>query len=457
MLKWVQERAESYVSENWHSPLALLVASVVLAGGCIAFFARLDLTALSLLEWVFTGIAVGALSFVWWLTTRRVAKTPKGKLGFGVAISYEDARYGKELRQDFLLAIRDLLQGTPLSHGIHFNEFGPHIADRLDDLESARKLLDRSRTHFLIWGRARQRDSSKGPVHRLDIHGMVKHARVPIEVSRALAEEFNQVLPQHLTISKRDDVVTLPLTAFWIDTSTRYIVGIAALISGDLDFAEELLSSAETRLTQPSGHELPSLNRSKVREKLAALYEVRLTKLGNLYGVKRDKKYLEQCEPVLAKLEDYMPDSYSARLQRAIGAFVLRRDIEKARSELAACHSEQDITWRYSEAFLFAYEGHLDAAYDAYKKAFSRELADETVPIQSEQFIEGVLDEEPEKYWLYFALGMINHRAKRDFVAAKRDFGRFCEQAEPGRFAVQVEAVRRWVTQLDAQAADEGK
>ena len=105
MLKWVQERAESYVSENWHSPLALLVASVVLAGGCIAFFARLDLTALSLLEWVFTGIAVGALSFVWWLTTRRVAKTPKGKLGFGVAISYEDARYGKELRQ---IKIRNL-------------------------------------------------------------------------------------------------------------------------------------------------------------------------------------------------------------------------------------------------------------------------------------------------------------------------------------------------------------
>ena len=225
MLEQVRESVESYVSENWHNPLALLVASVVLAGGCVAFFARFDLTALSLSEWVLTGIAVGALFVFWWFTTQRVPKTPKGKLGFGVAVSYEDVRYGKELRQDFLLAIRDLLQGTPLSHDIHFIEFRPHIADGLGDLESARQLLDRSRAHFLIWGRARQRDSSKGPVHRLDIRGMVKHARVSIEVSRALAEEFSQVLPQHLTISKRDDVVTWPLTAFWIDTSTRYILG----------------------------------------------------------------------------------------------------------------------------------------------------------------------------------------------------------------------------------------
>ena len=72
--------------------------------------------------------------------------------------------------------------------------------------------------------------------------------------------------------------------------------------------------SAEEKLTRPSGPELPSLNRGKVREKLAALYEVRLTRLGNLYSLKRDKKYLELCEPVLVRLEDYLPDSYSAPL-----------------------------------------------------------------------------------------------------------------------------------------------
>jgi hypothetical protein len=50
---------------------------------------------------------------------------------------------------------------------------------------------------------------------------------------------------------------------------------------------------------------------------------------------------------------------------------------------------------------------------------------------------------------------MINHRAKRDFQSAKKDFEVFLRAADPRRFSTQVAVVQDWLAEInDSLAVD---
>jgi hypothetical protein len=131
---------------------------------------------------------------------------------------------------------------------------------------------------------------------------------------------------------------------------------------------------------------------------------------------------------------------------------MLHRDVATARSEFAACSRIDDASWRYGQAFLAAYEGDLHRAYREYRDAFAAPLSDVSVPVQCEEFILIVLELEPQRYFLHFALGLINLKAKGDYAAARRDLTSFLAKADANRFPVQVEAAKRWIMELDGYA-----
>ena len=127
----------------------------------------------------------------------------------------------------------------------------------------------------------------------------------------------------------------------------------------------------------------------------------------------------------------------------------MHRDLETARSEIRACRNSQDAAWRYSEAFLHAYDGDLQRAYVSYRNAFDSPLNDRTVPTQCEEFIQAIIEEEPDRTWLYYCLGLINHRAKGDPEAAIKDFRRFVDEVDNERFARHVRYARRWIDEIE--------
>lgn len=170
------------------------------------------------------------------------------------------------------------------------------------------------------------------------------------------------------------------------------------------------------------------------------------------FTYRRELAGLWEAERYVACLRVYAPEHYGARLCAAICAFVLHKDGTTAMAEIAACKRIEDGGWRYSEAFLLAYEGDLEGAYRAYSAAFHAPLGDITVPIQCEEFIHGVLEAEPERYWLYYSLGLINHRAKRDLAAAVMDFNKFVTMADSARFKKQIAAARKWVSEIQVEA-----
>ncbi len=107
----------------------------------------------------------------------------------------------------------------------------------------------------------------------------------------------------------------------------------------------------------------PAVLLDRIRTRLGQLYEEWLSRLALCHFATRDSALIEEQDALVAKLRRYQPDSYNGHLVAALAAFVLRRDLVAARREIAACNGSMDAAWRYSEAFLYAYEGDLQNAY----------------------------------------------------------------------------------------------
>jgi tetratricopeptide (TPR) repeat protein len=232
----------------------------------------------------------------------------------------------------------------------------------------------------------------------------------------------------------------------------RYIIGLASLISGDVEQAEQLLEDISNRINSwPL--ELPTVKIIKTRLpfRLAEVYEQHSRLLYLDWYTTRNKAKVQALEDRCKKLLTFRPDSYVGFITQAICCFVLRRDVGGALAEIKKCQKVKDCTWMYSKAFLLAYQGKVEEAKKTYWRAFKTPSTVSSTQIQVEVFLEEVIAEEPEKYYLYYFLGLINYHAKEDTVAALRDFQTFLDKVKDDHFPSLVEDARKYLAQRYAQ------
>lgn len=444
------EDAFNYAKERWPTKRAALFLSAAVAVGAVFFFAEFDLAAISSSEW---GVVVAVVGVPWiaWAWSHRIPRHRKGFIGFGVAIAYEDPQHGARLKADFTGALRKLLSGQAGHPGFHFVEYPQHISRKVEGIDDARELIGKSRGHFLIFGSAKRRVLDGETTHVLEMEGVVRHAEVAHEVSARLAEEFRAVFPRNLHVAEENDLFALRVTAQWVDVSARYVVANAALISGDLDYAEQLLRQLEAEFQASNVPGVPAAAhiQNKLPIRIADLLKLRIGRLGSQYMLKHDPEPLKRSEPILDELAKYDSAWYSGHLHRAICAFVLRRDLSEAYAALKNCEGNPDPTWLYSKAFLKAYEGDLRSAADLYRKAFRKDPSDPSVPIQTEEFMNIVLAEEPHRVELHFCLGLVNYKSKKDLAAARRDFEHFLARTGEEQHARERGLARKWIDKID--------
>ena len=371
MPSWIKDLAEAALS-RWHTYTGLGIALIVVALASLFLFSALDFRNVSLSEWVGLILVFLAVTGVWWRT--HIPRTPKGKLGFAVAMVYDRPDQARALRADLVMTMRDLVNDADPTRRFHFVEVPEGIANRLVDADSAVEFAKRCRLGFLIYGRARVRRLNGVESHIIDLRGVVRHAALQAVESERLGQDFGRSWPRRMLLSTDGSFLACEFAAKHLDAVSRYVIGSASTVSDDFLFAEQLLRDSENRLKDvmalAQASELNVLLQ-RVQERLRELYARWLSQLTAEYTRRRDTQSLESAETIIAKLRQYDPESYLARTMAAVCAFVLRRDLPAARSELQLCRKVQDSAWMYGEAFLFAYEGDLDRAYRSYRDAFS--------------------------------------------------------------------------------------
>ena len=136
---------------------------------------------------------------------------------------------------------------------------------------------------------------------------------------------------------------------------------------------------------------------------------------------------------------------------RAIYYFVAEHNIKGAKNEIKKCkHMSKDPAWKFSYAFLFAYEGDLDKAILWYDKAFKdtkyKEVMEEVV-----SFIQWNLDDEPDKIQLLFCMGYLSYKGLFDKSRAIEYFSKFCNHVKSNAFPEYQNKANEFVEQITSK------
>ena len=446
------------LTDRWGTWQALALMLALAGCACLWLFSL----RLTVWDGAATATVLGTVAVVWWAT--RFQRTPRGKVGFGLAIRYDGAHGGGlEVQEDFSGVLRRLINGSPaMERSFHFFEFRRPMARRISEAspEEVKRLVLRARAHFVLDGRVRARAVGGEDSYVLELRGTVLHRQLPDALKQAFAADFSGVLPPVLLVPRSDSLPGFEVAARHVDVVARYIIGSAAAFSGQLRYAEELLLDARRRCAAggayavPAGDPLPK----RVTARLVELY---LAQAGAAYRRWLGAPSAADAAAVrtaCANLDLVEPGfTYGKSLLKAICSVVIDGDTRTARAELERCRRVKDAAWCYGIAFLDAAEGNLEGAYRGYVRAFGLPTPDASVSIQCEQFIQWFLSTRPSAVGLYFCLGLINYRAKGDLVAARADLGRFLAlTAGCVAFREQREAAERWIAEIADRIGERG-
>ncbi len=421
------------IGSKWPRKSSLLIALLIVLFSLLWMFSGINIVEVSLNELIIT-ICTLILVFSVWLISTKVKRASKGKIGFGVAITTETKKQRKQIASDFVETLRDLLFQGNLRYQFSFIELSQYHSAKIKNAEDAENYLRTTKCQFLIFGRARIRQIEGKDNHFLNMEGIVAHRHVPEKISKHLGVEFAELFPRKLQLLSENDLFLFEFTSQWVNFVARYIIGIASLISGNVEYAQELFEDLQRKIDQQQTN-LPAI--VKIRRRLPGrLTEVYLTQVKFNHAIwrrNRDQDSLNRTKFFLDKLESLSPNDYTGHLLRGIWHFVANRDIPAAKREVRKCRYIREGTWCYSYAFLCAYEGNMKEAIKYYRLAFKYKY-ETNVPFEIEEFIDWVLKLEPDKVQLHFCLGFVNYRGKGDKLQALRDFEKFIEITPNGKF-----------------------
>jgi hypothetical protein len=415
----------------WSSPMGLVIASVVCTGLSRSLTLGLPL-------WVTAIVFVLGQSVVTaaWVLKNRLPCVTAGKVGIAIAVAAEGPDEQAKLRTDFCDTIKWAIHSRD---SLEVLVVPPRYAAKAVDRVAATTLMERTRARVLVYGRCRKRHD----VFVIELRGIVRHAPLPNEVRDALGGEFGHLLPERIDLS--DNALDFEVTAGRVQYVARYIIGLAAFLSGDPGYAIAVFETL--------AHDLPKLGDRGLRQELAGKLRCRTAdaraaraQLEYLtFRTSRDPAHLETMRADLERLEALATEHpevgkqlawYLGNLLWALYHFLAHRDVDAAMGAIRRCRDlhTPDTAWRFSEAFLLAYSGKVADALRIYRKA----LAKKYTPLflfGIEEFIADILSDEPERYHLHMCLGFLNLHFKGDNLLANYHFGEFLRRAKPEELA----------------------
>jgi hypothetical protein len=440
-----------FLERKWFEKSGLLAAIVVCSVGSMTLFtSQADSAWIRLLS----AVSAGLLVYGVWLVSRRIPKTKQGKVGIVVAVSCENDAESQRLRADFIDPLRKAIHSGFSGGSLQLIELPHFLLNSPLDNESALTIKSKVRAHLMLYGRVRRRVDGKDEFCYLELDGIVSHRPVSNEISKAFGKEFSELLPRGIRIPAGREFAGFSITSNLTEIVAKYVLGIAAGLSGDLAYAETLFSEVHSRVhakLAQDKEDLPTYRTlsKRIPFRLLEIYEARAIIAYSDWRKNPSAESLDVIEESLkamVRLGISRPPSFY--FFSAIHHFLLNRDVSSALEELKNVKGQGGI-WNLNVAFLNAYKGNLRAASRHYKLAAATEV-DLDTSLQVEDFLCRILEIEPDKYQVNFCLGMFNEHIKGDLNRAVYDYEAFLTSGNPSDFAIERELVKNWISALKA-------
>jgi len=416
-----------WLSNNWQNPIAIVV---VIIGTILLWFSSEILNSLGNLNIYFLAIIV-LFEFMLWYFSTRIRKIEKDNIGIVIAITTENESVQERLKNDFIVNIREVIKSGSYKQFqvINLSDYHSKIIKE-NPHKNCIKYHNLTNGTFLVFGHCAKRMHKEKECYYLKLEASVIHSLIPKIVSSAFSGDMAKIFPKECFVSVTDEILGFKIEAQKIGFSAEYILGMASFFSKDFTTAFKLHFSLISELEKNNSKYLDSDNIIIGRIKsstinILTIESIILARINYVY-----KNDIYKMNYFIEIIQKYKPNNYDAHLLKAIYFFLKNRDIESALNEIDKAKSKKDSAWLYSKAFLLAYRGDdLSQAYHVYQQAF-KGFAALIVPIEVEEFILDVLENEVKKIQLWYCLGLINFFKKEDYLLADEYFQKFISLAK---------------------------
>lgn len=440
----------NFLERKWFEKSGLASAVTFCAVGAVFLF-----TSPSDAPWVraLAAAVVGLVVYSVWLYSRKVPKTASGRVGIVIAILCESDEESKRLRADFIAPLRTAIHDGASGGTLQLIELPKFLSSSIEDNASALQMREQCRAHLLLYGRVRRRVDAGEEFCLLELQGVVAHNPISRETSIALGKEFGEIIPRGIKIPIGREFVGFTFTSAWAEIVAKYVLGIAAGLSGDLPYAEMLFEETRQKLKASKNEKFPVYTKllQRIPIRLAEVYEAKAVAAVAKWRETGSFEYVDALGEALSGMEkDGVERLESYYFLTAIHHFLFNRDVAAALSALRNVKHSGGV-WNLNVAFLNGYKGNLKSATRNYKNTAVKSV-DWDVVLQVEDFLCRILEIEPEKYQLHFCLGVFNMAVKGDNLRAVRDFEAFLSFGNSKEFDYEQELARNWMAELSSKS-----
>lgn len=391
-------------------------------------------------------------AFYWIYKRNEYPQTKKDLIGLIIAIQAENDIQMLRIKNDFAKNLKKYIKENNLDNLIDvlvlnnyqskqtdyiLNKYS-QVINRDISLESkVRKKYVKEWTefqnkihgHFFITGNIKVRNDGERKYILDNLRGLVIHKEVNSQISTIIKNEFINSWWETIHFPEKFELSGFSLSADLIYIAAKYIIGIAALVSGDANTAIKLhenLSSSFSKFKK-----LPpnlTLINERYKTLLAEEYLIKAREYNLNNNTSKVREYLD-------KSFKLVQNNYAAYIMESIYYFVignLNKAIESINN--AEKYSNTDGTWRYNKAFLLVYTGNLKEGFKVYRDISHITYQNEESTLkQVYEFCEQLLKKEKKKYILNFILGFLYFKKDNNYPLSLKYFETFiksCKQKQ---------------------------
>ena len=440
-----------YLERNIYSKRALIIG--------LLFFPTILILIITLLKlsiagwyWIAAVIVVDILWFMFWLWTRnKYPKVSDNKVGIVLAIETEKDLERNKVYRDFVIHFSKLINDAGFSdifEIVDLNEYQSSVTSKLlsensqsliqfrkdgvfKDLTKRNKWESHQKKiggHLYIWGKIRRR-MDKESKYIFDIDGLVVHKPLKVGAHKIITKDFIESWFKRIAFSDVFELTGFEISAELVFVISKYIIGLASLISGDPVLALKLHSGLRTEfeVINKKYNPVPP-NLLKIRSKLDALIAEENILIANWY--------LRNNQIQLA--DKYLTDSFSVK-QDNYGAYIFSALRKFQNNDIGGCLDDvmkakkiavNNQVWRYDYAFLLMWKGNYERGLNQYKKIAENTYPGEDVTVSEIcVFQQGLLK---NKKWIpaLFILGFIMYKKLDNLPQSLQYFEKFIEESQ---------------------------
>jgi len=383
-------------------------------------------------------------TLVWYKKTQTIPLNKTNKLGIVICIDAENDRERLLIKNDLINKIKELLNVHSFGNEFEVIHLSDHLAKRFvpiieSEQQRVLKVLSTSKDAgledkkwlkfkfttkgiFYIYGNFKTRNEIDEK-YILTIHSIVLHKKIDKEKSTKLSREMSSILPREISFNLNQEVSGITITARSLYLASRYIVGIASLISGNFNLAIDLFRnlSKEINATYPA----PGPNIKNVLNNSDNYLSESLSRLA-------EQKYLQglnqEALDLISEAILLNPKNYGSIILKSVLSFVIEKNIKKSLQETfdAEKSAKNEYGWLYNRAFLYMYSYKFEKGYKCYKKLKELTFHNEELTVdECINFNQTLLNAEPDKLQSLFILGFLYQSKKINYPMAYEYFDNF--------------------------------